>query len=70
LRSDSALGRGYAPRGHTPVRRIPGRRFGVNYLAALTSAGVLRFLVYTGKLTAALLITFLARLLANRAGKL
>jgi transposase len=70
LRSDSALGRGYAPRGRTPVRRIPGRRFGVNYLAALTSAGVLRFLAYTGKLTGVILITFLTRLLANRAGKL
>jgi transposase len=67
LRSDGSLGKGFAPRGRTPVRRIPGRRFGVNYLAALSSAGVLRFLAYTGKLSGALLITFLARLLANRA---
>jgi transposase len=70
LRSDSALGKGYAPRGRTPVRRIPGRRFGVNYLAALTSAGLLRFLVYTGKLTGKVLVTFLTRLLANRPCKL
>ena len=70
LRSDSSPGRGYAPRGHAPVRRIPGRRFGVNYLAALTSAGLLRFLAYAGKLTGAILVTFLTRLLANRSGKL
>jgi hypothetical protein len=69
LRSDRSLGKGYAPRGRTPVRRIPGRRFGVNDLAVLTSAGVLRFLVDTGKLTGTILITFLTRLLANRAGK-
>src|SRR5262249_41761563 len=70
LRSDRALGKGYAPRGCTPVRRIPGRRFGVNYLAALTSAGQLRFLVYCGKLSGALLVTFLTRLLANCTRKL
>jgi hypothetical protein len=70
LRSDSALGKGYAPRGCTPVRRIPGRRFCVNYLAALTSVGQLRFLVYCGKLSGTLLITFLTRLLASGTRKL
>jgi hypothetical protein len=70
LRSDGSLGKGYAPGGRTPVRRIPGRRFGVNYPASLSSAGVLRFLAYGGKLTGAILITFLARRLARRPCKL
>src|SRR5262249_3888224 len=56
----------HASRGRTPGRRSPGLRFGVNYLAALTSAALLRFLVYTGKLTGKILVTFLTRLLANR----
>jgi transposase len=30
LRSDSTSGRGYAPRGQTPVQPLPGKRFGVN----------------------------------------
>jgi transposase len=69
LRSDCQRGRGYAPRGRTPVQAVPGKRFGVNYLATLTNLGVMRFLVYTGRFTAAVLLVFLARLLASRTAK-
>src|SRR5262249_45846452 len=30
LRSDCQRGRGYAPKGQTPVQSVPGKRFGVN----------------------------------------
>jgi transposase len=70
LRSDCSVGRGYAPRGQTPVQRIPGRRFGVNYMASVASSGLLRFMVYSGRLSGALFILFLSRLLANRPGKI
>ena len=69
LRSDCQAGRGYAPRGRTPVRVVPGRRFAVNYIATVTNLGVLRFLVFGGRFTAAVLLPFLARLLAGRPGK-
>jgi transposase len=69
LRSDCQAGRGYAPRGRTPVAPVPGKRFGVNYIATVTNLGVLRFLVFTGCFTAAVLLAFLARLLAGRPGK-
>src|SRR5262249_11497450 len=69
LRSDCSVGRGYSPVGRPPVLRVPGRRFGGNYVATVNSAGLLRFLVYVGKLTGAILTTFLGRLLANRSGK-
>ena len=69
LRSDCSVGRGYAPRGRTPVRRIPGRRFAVNYIATVARSGLLRFLVFGGRLTAVVFITFLTRLLANRPTK-
>jgi transposase len=68
-RSDSTSGRGYAPRGRTPVQPLPGKRFGVNYIATVTNLGVLRFLVFTGRFTAAVLLAFLARLRAGRPGK-
>jgi transposase len=69
LRSDCQAGRGYAPRGQTPTAPVPGRRFGVNYVATLTNLGVLRFMVFAGRFTAAVLLAFLARLLAGRPGK-
>ena len=69
LRSDCQAGRSYAPRGHTPVRVVPGKRFGVNYIATVTNLGVLRFMVFTGRFTAAVLLDFLGRLLASRPGK-
>ena len=69
LRSDCQHGRGYAPKGQTPVQSVPGRRFSVNFLATLTNLGVMRFMVYTGRFTAAVLLVFLARLLASRTAK-
>ena len=69
LRSDCQAGRGYAPRGRTPTQAVPGRRFGTNFIATVSALGVLRFLVFTGRFTAAVLLAFLARLLANRPGK-
>jgi transposase len=69
VRSDCTSGRGYAPRGRTPVQPLPGKRFGVNYIATVTNLGVLRFMVFTGRFTAAVLLVFLARLLAGRPGK-
>jgi transposase len=69
LRSDCQSGRSYAPRGKTPVVAVPGKRFGVNYIATVTNLGVLRFQVFSGRFTAAVLLVFLARLLAGRPGK-
>lgn len=69
MRSDCQHGRGYAPKGQTPVQSVPGKRFGVNFLATLTNLGVLRFMVYTGRFTGAVLLLFLTRLLASRPSK-
>ena len=51
------------------MMRVTGNRFAVNYIATVTNLGVLRFLVFTGRFTAAVLLAFLARLVAGRAGK-
>jgi transposase len=69
VRSDCTSGRGYAPRGQTPAQPLPGKRFGVNYIATVTNLGVLRFMAFGGRFTAAVLLVFLARLVAGRPGK-
>jgi transposase len=69
LRSDCQAGRGYAPRGRTPTQAVPGRRFSTNFIATVSALGVLRFMVFPGRFTAAVLLAFLARLLASRPGK-
>jgi transposase len=69
LRSDCQAGRGYAPKGQTPVRRVPGKRFSVNYIATVSALGVLRFVVFAGRFTSAVLLAFLSRLLAGRPAK-
>ncbi len=69
LRSDCQAGRGYAPRGQTPVQPVPGKRFGVNYIATVTNLGVLRFMVFGGRFTQKVLLLFLGRLLAGRPGR-
>jgi len=69
LRSDCQAGRGYAPRGRTPTQAVPGKRFSTNFIATVSALGVLRFLVFPGRFTAAVLLAFLARLIANRPGK-
>ncbi|EQD57506.1 Transposase, partial [mine drainage metagenome] len=46
VRSDQAAGRGYRPRGQTPVMAGTGQRLGGNPLSALTHKGRLLFMVF------------------------
>jgi transposase len=62
LRSDHAAGRSYAPIGCTPVIVISGRRFGCNMISAITNRGKLYFMVFHGRFTAKVFLTFLKRL--------
>ncbi|MBA8925045.1 transposase [Kutzneria viridogrisea] len=69
LRSDAAPpGRSWAPKGHTPVVRVTGKRLRVNVMSAVASRGALWFTVFTGRFTAPVFTAFLARL-ARQAGR-
>jgi len=62
VRSDFHAGRTWAPRGETPVVRATGARFGLNMISAVSPKGQLRFMVTSGRVTAAVFCDFLRRL--------
>lgn len=66
LRSDHQAGTSYAPIGKTPAIPGTGQRFGCNMISAITNRGQLSFMVFTQRFTAAVFITFLARLLRQK----
>jgi transposase len=63
IRSDYHRGTTWAPVGNTPVVRATGARFRVNLISAISAQGALRFMVTEQRLTAAVFIEFLKRLL-------
>jgi transposase len=69
LRSDESRHRGYAPRGQTPVIRIPARRKSQSLISAITNQGKVRFMVYDGALSTTLLINFMQRLVRDAGRK-
>jgi transposase len=70
VRSNSQVGRGYAPCGETPELKVPGSRFSVNMMSTITNQGKVRWMIYTGRMNGALFIVFLQRLLRGAESKL
>jgi transposase len=69
VRSTCQHSRGYARPGETPEMIVPGTRFSVNMIATITNQGKARWMIYTGKMNAALFIVFLTRLIAGATKK-
>lgn len=65
LRSDDVNGRGYAPKGKTPVRRTRGARESLNMISTVTNQGKVRFMFYKDKMCGDLLIKFMKRLIRS-----
>lgn len=65
LRSDDVNGRGYAPKGRTPVRRSKGTPERTNMISTVTNRGKVRFMFYQERLNARVLIRFLRRLIRS-----
>lgn len=65
VRSDYHSGTTWGRRGHTPVVSSTGARFGANLISAVSAQGQLRFMLTKGRVTAAVFIEFLKRLLVN-----
>jgi transposase len=69
VRSDDVRGRGYAPRGQTPVRRVPARRHSISMISTLTNQGKVRFMLFRQALDARRLLRFLGRLIREAGRK-
>lgn len=63
-------GRGFAPKGKTPVLRTKRHRGRVNYMATVSAQGTVRFKLYTGKFDSDLMISFLKRLIPGSQQKI
>jgi transposase len=70
LRSDDVRGRGYAPKGQTPVLRINAKREGLSVISTVTNKGEMRWKVFSGALNAKVLIAFLIRLIRRSKRKI
>lgn len=56
-------GRSYAPKGETPIQKLPGKRLTLNMISTVTNQGLVRFMLYEERFTAKMMIRFLERLL-------
>jgi transposase len=69
LSTSDPRGRGFAPRGQTPVLEVVARRKSVSFLSTVTNQGLVRFMVLEGPLSAPTLIRFMRRLIRSTARK-
>ena len=69
LRSDDVRGRSYAPRGETPVVRVPNKRHGLSIISTVTNKGQMRWRIFDGALNSTILIDFFKRLIKGQKKK-
>ncbi len=68
--NQSAVGRGYAPKGVTPVARGLAQRITTSMISTVNNRGTLRFMVYKGSLKTDTFLTFLKRLIKGAKTKI
>src|SRR3990167_7840322 len=70
LRSDDVRGRGFAPKGQTPVVRVNNKRHGLSVISTVTNKGQMRWRIFDGALNTTILIDFMKRLVKGQTRKL
>jgi transposase len=70
VNNQDQIGRGYAPKGQTPIVHRTARKLTTSMISAVNNRGLMRFMCFKGALNAALFITFLHRLINSTRGKL
>ncbi len=70
ISSEDNRGRGYAPKGQTPVVYGPGKRFSASMISAINNQGKVRFMVYEGALRMDTFLKFLRRVIKDAGRKI
>ena len=70
ISSEDNRGRGYAPKGQTPVVYDPGKRFSTSMISAINNQGKMRFMVYEGALRVDTFLKFLRRVIKDTGRKI
>jgi transposase len=65
IRNQDQIGKGYAPKGQTPVLTQTGQKFSTSMIAAVSNRGLMRFKLYKGALNVAIFIDFMKRLIKD-----
>lgn len=65
IRSDHHAGKTWGIRGQTPIVTMSGARFSFSLISAISSRGLMRFMVREGGVNSAVFIEFLKRLIAG-----
>lgn len=64
-RNTDVNGRGYAPKGQTPVQLHRAKRESINMISSITNQGKVRFMFYEGKMDSSVLLDFFNRLIKD-----
>ena len=70
MRSDDVRGRSYAPKGETPVVRVPNKRHGLSIISTVTNKGQMRWRIFDGAMNSDILIDFFKRLIKGQTKKI
>ena len=70
ISNQSHVGRGYAPRGNTPVARGQAKRVSISMISAVSNRGTLRFMIYKGALKINIFLKFLQQLIKEKKRKI
>ena len=62
VRNDFQPGRGFSPKGQTPVAKHSSKRFSMNMISSVTNQGKVRWMVYRDSFNGSVFINFLRRL--------
>jgi transposase len=65
FRNDHHYGRGYSPKGRTPVLPVSAKRVSANMISTVSNQGKVRFMLYKENMNAKVLIKFLGRLIQS-----